>query len=275
MRFPAIESLTTAQRGIKIVLQIVLLVTFLAFFGVPAIKNYQKGEVMVVETSRDTDGIQLPSISIVEHKDWGELQGSCYSLNASVEDCMLVKSHNLSYLLKDVMLGYSKRDMQNLSKHVVMEDFSVSWVGRVFTINLPLRIGPDYNEHQFYLLLAPNYTNVQLYFHDPRYFIVNDNPFGLPTLFTKFDARTVGNHYHKLALTEVNELDVPEDPCNSDQSYNFHACVKTSIANQVREKLIGELRMKGSYLFQVGCRTMWDSKSGQEIPYCTSGNQYR
>ena len=64
---------------------------------------------------------------------------------------MLAKSHNLSYLLKDVMLGCSKREMQNLSKHVVAEDFSVSWVGRVFTINLP-----DYNEHQFYLLLAPN-----------------------------------------------------------------------------------------------------------------------
>ena len=46
----------TAQQGIKIVLQIVLLVTFLAFFGVPALKKYQLGEVMVVETSRNTDG---------------------------------------------------------------------------------------------------------------------------------------------------------------------------------------------------------------------------
>ena len=228
-----IQKVLTAQRGIKIVLQIVLLVIFLVFFGVPAIEQYQRGEVMVIETSKDTDGIQVPSITIVENKDKEELQGSCYSRNASVADCMLAKTHNLSYLLKDVMLGYSRREMQNLGKNVVTEDFAVSWQGRVFTIKLPLTIGPNYNEDQLYLFLAPNYTNVQLYFHDPSYFIINENPFGLPTLSTKFDARTVGSYYQKLALTEVNELDVQPDPCNTDQNYNFHACVKTSIAKQV------------------------------------------
>ena len=233
----------TAQQGMKIALPILLLVIFLAFFGAPAVQKYQRGEVMVVETSRDTDGIQLPSITVVENKDKDELQGSCYSLNASVEDCMISKTHSLSHLIKGVVLGLTKRELQNLSKNVVSEDFAVSWVGRVFTIELPLMIGPNYNEHQLYLLLAPNYTDVRLYFHDSRYFIVNDNPSGLPTLFTSFDTRTVGNHYQKLVLTEVNELDVPSDPCNSDQDYNFQACVKTSIAKQVREAI----------LCQIGC----------------------
>ena len=228
-----IDKILTVQGGIKVVLQIVLLVTFLTFFGAPAVKKYLRGEVMVVETAKDTDGIQLPAITIVEFKEKEEQQGSCYSLNVSVEDCMEFKTYNLSYLLKGVMLGYSKREMQNLGKNVVTEDFAVSSVGRVFTINLPLRIGPNYNEDQIYLLLSPNYTNVQIYFHDPRYFIVSENPFGPPTLLSKFDARTVENHYQKLALTEVNELDVSTDPCNSDQSYNFHTCVKMSIAKQV------------------------------------------
>ena len=198
---PLLENCGTAQRGIKTVLQILLLVTFLAFFGVPAIKKYQRGEVMVVDTIKETDGIQLPSITIVEHKDKEEQQGSCYSLNASVEDCMIFKTHNLSYLIKGVMLGATEMEMQNLDKNVVSEDFAVSWVGRVFTIKLPLKIGPNYTEDQFFLLFAPNYTRVNLFLHDSRYFIVNDNPVGLPTLSTKFDARAVGNHYQKLAHT--------------------------------------------------------------------------
>ena len=213
-------NILTAHRGIKIVLQIVLLVTFLVFFGVPAIKKYQKREVMVVETSKDTDGIQLPSITIVENKDKDEMQGSCFSPNtSSVEDCMVLKTHNLSHLLKGVVLGYSKREMLDLDKNVVIEDFAGSWVGRVLTIQLPLIIGPNYNEDQLYLLLAPNYTHVMLYFHDPRYFIINENPFGPPSLLTRFDARTVGNHFRKLVLTEVNELNVPEDPCNTDPEW--------------------------------------------------------
>ena len=142
------------------------------------------------------------------------------------------KTHNLSYLLKGVILGHSKREVQNLGKNVVTEDIGVSWAGRLFTIKLPLRIGPNFDEEQLFLLLSPNYTNIELYFHDSKYFILNENPFGPPTLVSKFDAR-VGNHYRKLALTEVNELDGPIDPCNNDQSYNFHACVKTSIAKQV------------------------------------------
>ena len=72
---PLLENCGTAQRGIKTVLQILLLVTFLAFFGVPAIKKYQRGEVMVVETIKETDGIELPSITIVEHKDKGGAAG--------------------------------------------------------------------------------------------------------------------------------------------------------------------------------------------------------
>ena len=233
---PLFENGITAQSGIKIVLQILLLLTFLIFFGVPAVKKYQRGEVMVVESSKETDGIELPSITIFEHKHKKEQQGFCYSLNESVEDCMMFKTQNLSSLINGVMLGYTKKEMQILDKNVVSEDFSISWAGRIFTIELPLKIGPNYDKDQIYLFFAPNYTTVHLYLHDSRYFIVNYNPVGLPTLITKFDARAVGNHFRKLALTEVNELDVPADPCNNDQSYNFDACIKQNIAKQVRRK---------------------------------------
>ena len=45
-------------------LQLVLLVIFLHYFGLPAVSRYQKMEVMVVSSRRDTGGIQAPAITI-------------------------------------------------------------------------------------------------------------------------------------------------------------------------------------------------------------------
>ena len=45
--------------GTRLLLQILLLATFLHFFGLPAIEKYQKKEVMVVERTKDMDGIPL------------------------------------------------------------------------------------------------------------------------------------------------------------------------------------------------------------------------
>ena len=45
-------------------LQLVLPVIFLHYFGLPAVSRYQKMEVMVVSSRRDTGGIQAPAIII-------------------------------------------------------------------------------------------------------------------------------------------------------------------------------------------------------------------
>ena len=53
------------MQWMRLLLQILLVTTFLNFFGLPAIKKYQRKEVMVVETSKDTDGIPLPAITLL------------------------------------------------------------------------------------------------------------------------------------------------------------------------------------------------------------------
>ena len=55
-------------------LQLVLLVIFLHFFGVPAVSRYQRREVMVVSSRRDTGGIQAPAVTIAA-KNNGEGTG--------------------------------------------------------------------------------------------------------------------------------------------------------------------------------------------------------
>ena len=40
--------------GTRLLLQILLLAAFLHFFGLPAVEKYDRKEVMVVETTKDT-----------------------------------------------------------------------------------------------------------------------------------------------------------------------------------------------------------------------------
>ena len=54
----------------------------------------------------------------------------------------------------------------------------------------------------------------------------------------------------------MEELDLPEDPCNTDPDYNFQACVRESLSSQ------------------VGCRTKWDRWSHKDIPLCTEMEQF-
>ena len=214
--------------GTRLVLQIILLAIFLHFFGLPAVEKYLKRDVMLVETREDTDGISLPAITISGLVDQDV---PCFSQNLST-GCIEANTRNLSEILKGVLLGFEKKEAITLDQNVVSEDFTSVWAGRQFTLNLPFKIGPDYREDQFILVLAPSI--VRIYLHDPNFFIFNQNPAGPPANRMQFDGSENGSSiFRTLGLTEVTELNVPEDPCNDDQSYNFNSCVRISIAKQV------------------------------------------
>ena len=40
------------------------------------------------------------------------------------------------------------------------------------------------------------------------------------------------------ALTDVEELDVPDDPCIDDPHYNYRECIKDSFATKGRAQII-------------------------------------
>ena len=63
--------------------------------------------------------------------------------------------------------------------------------------------------------------------------------------------------YYPFALTEVEEMDVPHDPCNDNPDYNFRACVKESFAKK------------------IGCKTKWDYFENNNLQPCTTIQQFR
>ena len=118
-------------------LQVVLLVIFLHYFGVPAVSRYQRREVMVVSSRRDTGGIQAPAITISalspeDLSGWKsgfeDASITCISNISSIaQKCIEQKTYNQSETLNDVTLGYVKRQSLLNQDGLVTEDFTVTW----------------------------------------------------------------------------------------------------------------------------------------------------
>ena len=48
----------------KTIVQILLFFLFLAFFGLPSYDQYQKEETLVIKTELETEGIEVPAVTI-------------------------------------------------------------------------------------------------------------------------------------------------------------------------------------------------------------------
>ena len=185
-----------------------------------------------MEKKRDSNGFPVPAITI---SVWmpEERPYKCYYLNHSIERCIEAKSLSNSDLLKGVWLGYERRIPLNVTKDVLTEDSCHSRSGRFYSLNLPLTIGPDDDKDQVFLFLSNITLQYQLFIHDPKFFVYSDNLVGIPMEVRVFSTRSSVSHYQRLNLIEMNELDVPSDPCNANPSYNFRSCVKKSITQKV------------------------------------------
>ena len=223
---------TLITLGPRILVQVALLTIFLYFFGFPAVARFAKKKVMVVETTTDNRGIPSPAITIAAINQIKD--DSCFDKGASIEDCLERDTFNRSETVRRVIIGWKRKKEINLTQENLREDFTLNYAGRYFTLDLPMKIGPDDNVDQIFLELNTNLTYTVL-IHDPEYFLYNENPIALPTTTRRFTAkdRMSNSWLNRLELAEVNQLNLPSSPCIEDPSYNFQACLRRSIAEKV------------------------------------------
>ena len=96
---------------------------------------------------------------------------------------------------------------------------STSERAKYFTINVGDRIGPDFEREQLFVSLYDNIYDV--FVHDPRFFTLNWIPVAFPALARTVAGNKLDSFFYSLLLTEVEELNLPQDPCNEDEKYNF------------------------------------------------------
>ena len=217
----------------RLILQALLLIIFLYFFGLPAIEKFERKEVMKVETSRHgKEGIPSPAITI---SATSQKQLDCFGLNSSFERCIDSHTLNRSELLDSVMLGFMRRKILNLSTEGLYEDFTVLFAGRYFVLNSSLIITPNFREDQIFLQFHRRHL-ISIFLHDPNFFLFNSNMKSL--ILRKFETKAEQSQYISFELIEVNELNVPSDPCEVAPGYQFHACLRRSLSRQVCKHII-------------------------------------
>ena len=114
------------------------------------------------------------------------------------------------------------------------------------------------SENAFKISLKRNVKNEhEVYIHDPVFFYITRNPeSGHPNIWMHIDIARKGSFMYSIALTEVEELNVPDDPCNENPKYNFRMCLKESL------------------LRRVGCKTDWDAGILGDLPPCGTKGQF-
>ena len=231
---------TFPKQGARVLVQVALLVAFLYFFGLPAFSRFAKMEVMVVETTKQTNGIPVPAITISVPNQVND--HSCYDRNSSIQSCLERASLNQSYILKSVVLGYREKKEILLNKENIRDDFMYNWPGIHYTLTLPMKIGPNLFKDQLFIGLNTNLI-YKVFFHDSKYFLINDNPTTTPSATRMFttSAEKPNSWFYRLDLVEVNKLNLPSSPCVQDPSYSFISCLRRSVASKVQACIIFSL----------------------------------
>ena len=124
-------------------------------------------------------------------------------------------------MINDVFLGWDTNRASLLGREdLIIEGLApfVSNRAKFFTINFGDRIGPDYRKEQLFVEL---FDDFDVFVHDPKFFTVNYIPVALPALQRTIVVNKFESHFYTLVMTEVYELDLTQDPCNTDEKYDF------------------------------------------------------
>ena len=251
----------------KLILQLWLLILFLNFFGLPALKRslsniikcntkniskrFQEQKVIVVKSVRESDGIPIPAVTIAvkgkESGNGGKKQGVLCKYAKSVEEIIHCIESN-TYSLSEIVFGVTIGGSVKIEEAKWTEDVDY-FSGRIYTLELPMLLKAPFMTHGAFIIRLNKSLLYDLHIHDPKNFYWTANPKpGYPYVRKEVDPTELPYFYY-LALTEVKELNVPDDPCNEDPDFNYKQCIKDYISKT------------------VGCRTKWENNS---YPLCPS-----
>ena len=257
-------------------IQLLLLGFFIFFFGEPAVRQYIDKKVLVVRTRQNSKGTPAPAVTMVVRnlssnigwKEEGQLgsagfvQKLCKDANTTdtFTSCIHKNTYNFSEIIKSVKIGSNDFNSSRKVKGANWkEDFTHIYAGRAYTIDHPVNLKVNSpSDNALYIALANFGLTYEIYIHDQDFFYITRNPeSGHPNIRLWIDLARKGSIMYSIAVTEVEESNVPDDPCNEDPKYNFRRCLKES------------------FLRKVGCKTKWDEGTLDEgLPLCATQEHF-
>ena len=222
---------------LKIVLQLALLGIFSYFFGAPSLVKYLDQKVIVSTSHHRSVSIPAPAVTFCakdpDTKAWRDVHSLDLALNScNASDNVFKCVGKMAWAREDVVLGAQKgyvlkKDLtdKTLWRSYFYKDFSC------FTFESDIMFGTngDMDELEFFL---NNSLVYKVYVHSPTFFLQNSFPIFPNNAFKIIPSKDC-NSYLQLTLTEQQELNSVEDPCEAAEGYSFTSCVEQSIARQV------------------------------------------
>ena len=221
----------------KLLLQLLLIALFFIYFGLPAINRYHEKQTMIVKSQKASEGIEGPTVTILARNNntkWGwkqkpveanedseALQVQCKDLNQSetVHSCIENETFQWGTVIKDFYVGGLKEFKQSKMNNTLwIEDFTVGYDGRYYSLTIPRKIGTNWRKDQVYIHLNAKLI-YDIYVHEKKYFIISRHSFGIPVCHRLVDPHK--SYYYELVLTEHTDLNLPDQPCEEDRAYDF------------------------------------------------------
>ena len=202
------------KKWARTAVHILLAVIFFSWFGLPAIDRYAAKDVMIVTTSKKAEGIPAPSVTFVVRNQmsygwknksdnvstWDDIIRYQCGDSEDIHDCVIEKAFSLQEVVKDVLIGFNtKKSLMN--EGFWKEDFTTTINGRAHTFSSASRIGPDDTIDQLFYILDYRFI-YEIFIHDERFFIINTNPVGFPTIYRKMMPNSTLNYYYRIGLVE-------------------------------------------------------------------------
>ena len=240
--------MSSVKTVLKILLQLGLFHIFLFDYGLPSIHKFLEEKTIRIVTRKDTGGIEAPSITIAARTpstglgwfnksedivhDNDSLRHQCKDFD-DIVDCIRNQTYEEPDFIKDILIGYdAKVSLLKPGTRALVEDFTNVRYGRTFTLNPERRIGPDYMKDEIILLLDPNLI-YSVILHDKRFFLMSENPYGIPSIYIKIDPSSTFGPLYTIDVTRHKNLNVSDSQCEENSEYDFSLCVKESLSRKI------------------------------------------
>ena len=155
----------------KTILQLVLLTVFIFMYAFPAFQRLIKHETIVLKSVENRGGIEAPSITVTAYSPetamgWrvkpeepqDAITYNCKTYS-DIEHCLDDETFKGPYLIKDTLVGFKRRVSLGATEEIWQSDFTTVYLGRSFTLDPEVKIGPNYVQDQLFVLLDQGYTH--------------------------------------------------------------------------------------------------------------------
>ena len=246
------------KKAAKISLMLILFLLCFIYFTLPSLKEYHAEQMIVATSEEKEDEILAPAVTVcapdasLAIEDFHQAFPKYCANETDIRRCIDAATFNFSSTVLDATKGLPPYDSSLMDPSQWIPEVTLPGTGKCYTLNTSQTLEPNFMTGTLRLVLSKD-LNYYFFVHDINYFVENQNPFGVPSYFKGISPGEGWTRIYKMRTVKRKNI----KNCNSDPSYKFTTCVRSSLSKT------------------AGCRLPWDQWTDQAVTVCTTMEQFR